>query len=33
MSAWLSANGQAIKTTVLEWSSIPSSTLLRQEPL
>lgn len=33
MSAWLSANGQAIETTLLEWSSVPSPTLLRQEPL
>jgi hypothetical protein len=33
MSAWLSANGQAIEMTLLEWSSVPSPTLLRQEPL
>jgi hypothetical protein len=33
MSAWLSANGQAIETKLMEWSSIPSPTLLRQEPL
>ena len=33
MSAWLSANGQAIETKLLEWSSIPSPALLRQEPL
>jgi hypothetical protein len=33
MNAWLSANGQAIETTLMEWNSIPSPTLLRQEPL
>ncbi len=33
MSAWLKANGQAMETTLMEWSSIPSPTLLRQEPL
>ena len=33
MTAWLSANGQAIETTLMEWSSIPSPALLRQEPL
>ena len=33
MSAWLSANGQEIETTLMEWSSMPSPTLLRQEPL
>ena len=33
MSAWLSAKGQAIETTLMEWNSIPSPTLLRQEPL
>jgi hypothetical protein len=33
MSAWLSANGPAIETTLMAWSSIPSPTLLRQEPL
>ena len=33
MSAWLSANGQAIETTLMEWTSMPSPALLRQEPL
>jgi hypothetical protein len=33
MNAWLKANGQAMETTLLEWSSIPSPALLRQEPL
>jgi hypothetical protein len=33
MNVWLKANGQAIETTLMEWSSIPSPTLLRQEPL
>jgi hypothetical protein len=33
MNAWLKANGQAMETTLMEWSSIPSPDLLRQEPL
>jgi hypothetical protein len=33
MSAWLSANGQEIEKTLMEWSSMPSPTLLRQELL
>jgi len=33
MSAWLGANGEAIETALMEWSSIPSPTLLRQDPL
>ena len=33
MRAWLTANGEAIETTLMEWSSIPSPALLRQEPL
>jgi hypothetical protein len=33
MSEWLSAKGQAIETTLMEWNSIPSPALLRQEPL
>jgi hypothetical protein len=33
MSAWLSAHGEEIETTLMEWSSMPSPTLLRQEPL
>lgn len=33
MNAWLRANGQAIETTLLEWTSTPSPALLRQEPL
>jgi hypothetical protein len=33
MSAWLSAHGEAIETTLMEWSSAPSPALLRQEPL
>ena len=33
MSAWLSAHGDHIETTLMEWNSIPSPTLLRQEPL
>jgi hypothetical protein len=33
MNAWLKANGQAMETTLMEWNSIPSPALLRQEPL
>lgn len=33
MSAWLRIHGDHVETTLLEWSSIPSPTLLRQEPL
>jgi hypothetical protein len=33
MSAWLSVHGDHIETTLMKWSSIPSPTLLRQEPL
>jgi hypothetical protein len=33
MNAWLKANGQAMETTLMEWTSMPSPTLLRQEPL
>jgi hypothetical protein len=33
MSAWLSANGQEIEKALMEWSSMPSPTLLRQERL
>lgn len=33
MNAWVKANGQAMETKLMEWSSIPSPTLLRQEPL
>jgi hypothetical protein len=33
MSAWLSAHGDHIETTLMQWNSIPSPTLLRQEPL
>lgn len=33
MEAWLSTHGQAIETTLMEWNSIPSPALLRQEPL
>jgi hypothetical protein len=33
MSAWLSANGQEIEKALMEWSSMPSPTLLRQELL
>ena len=33
MSARLSANGQEIEKTLMEWSSMPSPTLLRQELL
>lgn len=33
MRAWLSANDQAVETTLMEWNSIPSPTLLHQEPL
>jgi hypothetical protein len=33
MSAWLSAHGDHIETTLMEWNSIPSPTLLRQQPL
>jgi hypothetical protein len=33
MSAWLSANGQEIEKALMEWSSMPSPILLRQELL
>ena len=33
MRAWLSAHGDHIETTLMEWNSIPSPTLLRQQPL
>jgi hypothetical protein len=33
MSAWLSANGLEVEKTLLEWSSMPSPTLLRPERL
>jgi hypothetical protein len=33
MSAWLSANGEEIEKALMEWSSMPSPTLLRQELL
>ena len=33
MSAWLRAHGQAVETTLMEWTSVPSPALLRQEPL
>lgn len=33
MSAWLSANGEEIEKALMEWSSMPSPTLLRQEQL
>jgi hypothetical protein len=33
MNAWLKANGQAIETTLMEWTSAPSPALLRQEPI
>lgn len=33
MSAWLSANGEDIEKALMEWSSMPSPTLLRQEQL
>jgi hypothetical protein len=33
MNAWLKANGQAMETTLMEWTSAPSPALLRQEPL
>lgn len=33
MSAWLSANGEEIEKALMEWSSVPSPTLLRQEQL
>lgn len=33
MSAWLSANGQEVEKTLMEWSSMPSPTLLRPERL
>jgi hypothetical protein len=31
MSAWLSANGPAVEKALMEWSSMPSPTLLRKE--
>lgn len=31
MSAWLSSNGQEIEKVLMEWRSVPSPTLLRQE--
>ena len=33
MSAWLSANGPEIEKALMEWSSMPSPILLRQELL
>jgi hypothetical protein len=33
MSSWLSANGQEIEKALMEWNSMPSPTLLRQELL
>jgi hypothetical protein len=33
MSAWLKANGEEVEKALLEWSSMPSPTSLRQEPL
>jgi hypothetical protein len=33
MSAWLSANGEEIEKALMEWSSMPSPILLRQELL
>jgi hypothetical protein len=33
MSGRLNANSQAIETTLMEWNSMPSPTLLRQQPL
>ena len=33
MNAWLKTNGQAMETALMEWTSAPSPTLLRQEPL
>ena len=33
MSAWLGANGQEIEKALMEWSSMPSPLLLRQELL
>ena len=33
MNAWLRAHGQAVETTLMEWTSAPSPALLRQEPL
>jgi nicotinamidase-related amidase len=33
MSAWLKANGPEVEKTLLEWSSMPSPTLLRPERL
>jgi len=33
MSAWLSANGEEIEKALMEWSSMPSPTRLRQELL
>jgi len=33
MGTWLSAHGEETETRLMEWSSIPSPTLLRQEPL
>jgi hypothetical protein len=33
MSAWLRANGEEVEKALLEWSSMPSPTSLRQEPL
>ncbi len=33
MSAWLSVNGQQIEKALMEWSSMPSPILLRQELL
>lgn len=33
METWLSTHGQACETTLMEWGSIPSPALLRQEPL
>jgi hypothetical protein len=33
MSAWLKANGEEVEKALLEWNSMPSPALLRQEPL
>ena len=33
MSAWLTANGEEIEKALMEWSSMPAPTRLRQEVL